>query len=315
MAAIVLAGCMHTGNDTQENEDVQIRGLLVDQFSVEDTQLEEGEGTRIILKMRNMNPTPIRMQGVSFSNTGLLSEGGEIQVVDSDVGSDCSGEIRGLEEGIPAERQCIFEIPEVQSDALLNLDGEQTVPLTAAIEYDAILDSHQDLVRVDFVEDPSRTRTTQQANNGELRLDVSYPAQFRSDAQEGDSFKFDVAVSNVGSGRVTDRDVNILCNLEGSFFSYEGTRIFDFITEEQDRIDDIDQSTRLFAGHGGIDGYSEICRQVTLSRDAANAQFELQVEMSNNADLISDGTRVSTNMMAEYTYRLEHQLPITVSER
>lgn len=275
---VTLAGCTSlTGNGEEQNEEeVPNQGLIIEEVTLDETSLRENGGsTRAIMRGTNTNPTEVTDFSFQWSNTGILDITDPQQA--SGLDDDCSGSIEGASQGVAPTFECIWEIT-VSGE--LRTESSRTIPLTSRISYESTLESDNEPIRIEFVEDRQNRESSARIDNRELRISVSYPSQLYSDMLADEGFEIGITVQNIGSGDVTDREVTM---------SFSGGLADEF---------SIPDRCGVFEFTRGSDTASRTC------------------ELSADSDLsVTDGDYMGMNIEASYGYELRGEHPVTVEAR
>jgi hypothetical protein len=213
LVGLILAGCtspLGPGEESGDDEAPPARGLLIQDVSLEQNSIRPSQGTRLVMRIANTNPTDITGIDVGLSNFAQLSV--------SQTENECEdGSISGMTSDMtePITETCAWSIDASGVDVS---GGSQQIPITVTLEYSGTMTMQQSSMDFTFTEDASTQSASSSFTNGEITLSTSHqPEQLPGT----DSISIGIGVSNVGNGRVLGQQVNM---------SYAGrmTDLFEF---------------------------------------------------------------------------------------
>lgn len=213
LLALILAGCtspLSPDDGSGDDEAPQARGLLIQDVSLEQSSIRPSQGTRLVLRIANTNPTDITGIDVGLSNFGQISQ--------TQTESECEdGSITGMSADMtePITETCAWSLDTSGVDVS---GGSQRIPITVTLEYSGTMTMQRSSMDFTFTEDASTQSTSSSFTNGEITLSTTHqPEQLPTT----DSISIGIGVSNVGDGQVLGQQVNI---------SYSGPMrdLFDF---------------------------------------------------------------------------------------
>jgi len=271
LAAVVLAGCTSPLGPNEESggdEAPPARGLLIQDVSLEQSSIRPSQDTRLVLRIANTNPTDITDIEVGLSNFGQLGV--------SQTESECEdGSMAGMTSDMtePITETCAWSIEASSIDVS---GGSQQIPITVTLEYSGTMTMQQSSMAFTFTEDASTKSTSSSFTNGEITLSTSH----QSEQLPGtDSISIGIGVSNVGDGRVLDRQVTI---------SYSGplTNQFSFPSDHR-------------------------CSTLYFQENARSTSATC--EFTEDGSSLTEGSSSRLRLEADYRYQRIRQVPLTVT--
>lgn len=284
----VLAGCTTPLSDGDDGGPDQERtGVTID-LSLTEDELFEGGVTQMIVRVENYNPEPLTPFWVTLANAGDLVDAGALTLAEGTEHGDVT--VCGVSE-VPAEglagpgtRECIWEISPPEGFVPVRRDAV-TLPLLLLMNYTGTVYSEDRALSVAF-QDPeditpgsteSRSVTVE---NGDIRATMTHTSPVSTDSG---AVPVTVTVSNTGPGHI---EGEVAVNFSGS------------LTQQS------------------LDAESSSCLpELTLAfiRSQRTNTVECQFALSNPATL--DDTEFTLRPEFTYTYRVSHELPLTVIDR
>lgn len=287
LALVVLAGCTSPLGGGEGDGDQERTGVEID-LSLTADEVFAGGMTQLIGQVQNYNPEPLTAFTVTLANAGDLASSGALTLAEGTEGDEVT--VCTLEE-VPAEglsgpgiRECIWEI--APPDGFVGAGKDSvTLPLLLLMNYAGTVYSEGSALPVTF-QDPeditpgataSRSVTVE---NGDIRATMTHTAPVSTASGE---VPVSISVANTGSGHI------------------QGEVDIDFSGSLTDLSLDTGQSSCL--------------PRVTLNfiRSQQTNTVECQFVVSSPGNL--DDTDFTLRPEFTYTYRVSHELPLTIIDR
>ncbi len=271
LVAILLAGCtspLASDDGSGDDEAPQARGLLIQDVSLEQSSIRPSQDTRLVLRIANTNPTDITDISVGLSNYGQLAP--------TQTEGECAdGSISGMTADMtePITETCAWSIDASNVDVD---GGAQQIPITVTLEYSGTMTMQQSSMDFTFTEDASTQSMSSSFTNGEITLSTTHQPEQLPDT---DLVSIGIGVSNVGDGRVLDREVSI---------SYTGpmTDLFSFPSDHR-------------------------CSTLYFQENARSTSATCEFQRSGGT--VTEGSSSRLRLEADYRYQRIRQVPLTVT--
>lgn len=283
LVVVAVAGCTSPLGDGGGDGDSgpTIEGVKVVQAELEDSTLSRDRETRLVLRVENTNPVPVRNFTASLSNTGPLS----VELGSGPCGPE--GSTLSAAAGSAITRTCVWNI------STYGVSGTQvgTYPVQLRLAYNATVTMVQNTPKFTFVSDvEDRSETTQSYSNGELEMTVRHVSEQSTGAANVET---DIAVEDVGGGDVIPGGDGTDVRLR-----YGGSMMDSF---------------RFWGGDVSEDLGTRRCRNINFIGGSSSGSTTCVLYPSGSASF-SEGETLNLRVAAGYTYRRFLELPITVEE-
>lgn len=282
----VLAGCtspLDGGGEDGTEEDRT--GVTID-ISLTEDELFTGGITQLIVRAQNYNPEPLTAFTATLTNPGDLTDSGALRLAE---GTQGDGVTVCDASPVPAEglagpgiEECIWEITPGEGFVPAGKDSV-TLPLLLLMNYTGTVYNEERALSVTFQDPQDITPGTTDSrsvtvNNGDIRGTVTHTSPVGTDSGE---VPVTVTVANTGPGHITGA---VRVGFSGS------------LAQQAD------------AGSSCTDDLT-----LTFIRSQQTQTVECRFVVPNPGGL--DDTEFQVRPEFTYTYRVSHELPLTVIDR
>jgi len=234
---LLTSGCLEEIG-LENDEELPNRGLVIEDFSVSDSELRPNQQAVVTAYIRNYH-RDIDLETVELANVGTLLN------AESEGCSPEASELEGARDGVQPTMTCTWTVEAPGEDALEGFT-ERNEPVQLRLEYSASMENEQPL-RVEFrpVDEITSTEiVSESSSNGEVSMRLSSDSPVTMEA----GTSLEVVADNAGPGRIPD----------GYSFNFEPRDLFtsgceDGKTEEPLTGDEVNFVCSLESDNQGTD--------------------------------------------------------------
>lgn len=294
LAAMLVAGCVsppQPDTPSPTNSTSTDASSVVQQSSLDTTQIFAGGTTRMILTLQNPRNQPLQDVTTAVGNRGTLQFTRRVPHGNTAQEYRCHyDQVPGGEASSPVTRRCVWEIAAPNDIVGVSRDSA-TFPLTAYVTYRSTV-TPNDALSVSFrkqqdITPRDRTERTVSAGNGDIAVTVAHASPVAAAPAE---IPVTITVNNRGPGTI----VSDSQDQRGVTVAFGGTL--------GDARWDMQESTCADGGQKQ--------KTVTIHDTAQRTQISCTIVLAENA---LAGKTYSLRPSATYRYRVTHDTPITIT--